>query len=274
MSHWMTETKSPEEMDDIVDEILVRLSREFIEATLDLLDEIDKRVDALENGNGDSEQVRLYIRREIHNIKGQGATFGFPLTGRVGHMLEDYLMNVGSLKAENLSDIRGYLDLMVSLINQREPLDDDERRDLLNSLPTGKVQTFVTRSAQDINALLVMPSGFQRKLVSRELLSCGFRVMRAYDCIEAQSVAIDIQPDVVFVNYEMNPYTGRELCNVFASIDRLKDIHVVLLTSYDVGDPHIQNLPDKVSVVQKHKNFTEDIGRLMIEFGLFGDLPD
>jgi CheY-like chemotaxis protein/HPt (histidine-containing phosphotransfer) domain-containing protein len=267
----MPKSTPPKDTDDAVDEILVRLSQEFVDSTLDLLDDIDKRVDTLDKGKGDIEEVRQYIQREIHNIKGQGSTFGFPLTGRVAHMLEDYLLNVSNLQSSNLADIRGYLDLMVNLINQREPLDETERSDLLNSLPTGKVRAYSGQQSRDVNVLLVMPSGLQRKMVSRELLSCGFRVMRAYDCIEAQSVALDILPDVVFVNYDMSPYTGREMCHVFGAIEKLREIKIVLLTSYDADDVHLRGLPDNVSVVQKHKGFTETIGNLLIEMGLFGD---
>jgi CheY-like chemotaxis protein/HPt (histidine-containing phosphotransfer) domain-containing protein len=270
----MPKSSSPENTDNAVDEILVRLSQEFVESTLDLLDEMDKRVDTLDKGKGDIEDVRQYIQREVHNIKGQGSTFGFPLTGRVAHMLEDYLLNVSTLQSEHLADIRGYLDLMVNLINQREPLDETERTDLLNSLPTGKVRAFSGQQSRNVNVLLVMPSGLQRKLVSRELLSCGFRVMRAYDCIEAQSVALDIVPDVVFVNYDMTPFTGREMCHVFAAIEKLRSIKIILLTSYDAGDTHISGLPGNVSVVQKHTDFTETIGSILIDMGLFGAFKD
>ena len=268
----MSSEAAENDREEIVDEILTRLSREFVETALDLLDEIDQMIDGLENGEGDAEDVRQFIQREIHNIKGQGSTFGYPLTGRVGHMLEDYLINTGSIQPHNYADIRGYLDLMVSLIQQNEPLDDQERLDLLNSLPTGKVEKITTQKARDINMLLVMPSGLQRKMVSRELVACGFRVMRAYDCIEAISVALDIQPDVIFVNYDMTPFTGTEFCHVVQAIDKLRNQNIVLLTSYDADDIHIQGLPDNVYVVQKHRNFTDDIGELLIDLGLFGKL--
>jgi len=81
-------------------------------------------------------------------------------------------------------------------------------------MPTGRVATFSTQQTNTINVLLVMPAGLQRKLVARELLSCGFRVMRAYDSVEAPAVAMDIAPDFVFVNQDMTPFSGRELSNV------------------------------------------------------------
>lgn len=253
--------------------ILARLSQEFIEAAHDHLDDIENKLDRLDDDQGNTKESLLSIQRHIHNIKGQGATFGFPLTGRVAHMLEDYLINSSDIQAEHIADIRVYLSLMVDLISTGETIAEDDPQSLLKALPTGQVVTFGTQRTHDINVLLVMPAGLQRRLVAKELLSCGFRVMRAYDSVEALSTALDITPDIVFVNYDMTPFGGGELSNVFASVEKLRDIHFVLLTSYEAGDAHLQNLPENVSVVQKHKDFMEDIGELLIQWGVFGNIP-
>lgn len=259
--------------DSKYDGILDRLRQEFIETARDQLDDIETKLDWIDCGQGDAEEYLYSIQRNIHNIKGQGATFGFPLTGRVAHMLEDYLINSGKIQAQNIGDIRAYLSLMVDLIVSGEVIARDDPQKLLNALPTGQVLTFSTQQTHDINVLLVMPRGLQRKLVARELLSCGFRVMRAYDSIEALSAAVDITPDIVFVNDDMRPFNGRELSNMFAAVDKLRDIHVLLFTSYKVGDEHLQDLPENVSVVEKRKDFTESIGELLIEWGVFGNIP-
>lgn len=260
--------------DKHVDYVLDQLRLEFVDAARDQLDDIGTKLDYLENGNGDAETELLSIQRHIHNIKGQGSTFGFPITGRVAHMLEDFLINVDGIRPESISDIRVYLRLMEDLISTGESIAKNDLQGLLSTLPTGQLATFSTQKMHGINVLLVMPPGLQRKLVSKELLSCGFRVMRAYSSTEAVSVALDISPDIVFVNYEMTPFDGRELSNVFAAIDQLRDIHFVLLTSYKTGNDNLQNLPDGISVVQKHKNFTESIGELLIQWGVFGNIPD
>jgi len=54
----------------------------------------------------------------------------------------------------------------------------------------------------------------------------------------------------------------------------LRDIKIILLTSYDANDAHIRDLPPSVSVVQKDKGFTETIGSILIEMGLFGTFED
>jgi|GEM_PF-412648 len=256
-----------------VGDMLDTLRQEFVETARDQLDDIEVKLDFLETEQGDAEQELLSIQRHIHNIKGQGGTFGFPITGRTAHMLEDYLINAEGIRADNISDIRAYLDLMGNLIMTGESIAQDNSQSLLNALPTGQMATFSTQKIHDISILLVMPSGLQRKLVAKELLSCGFRVMRAYDSVEALSVALDITPDIVFVNYDMAPFNGRELSNVFAAVDQLRDIHFVLLTSYEDGNENLQNLPDNISVIHKHTNFTESIGELLIQWGVFGNIP-
>ena len=186
------------DIDDASARILARLRQEFIETARDQIEDIEVALDRVENGDGDADEDLLGIQREIHNIKGQGPTFGFPLTGRVAHMLEDYLINADGLKAANLSDIRVYLGLMVNLISTDEALGDDDPQDLLNSLPTGQVVTYSHQKPYNVSVLLVMPSGLQRKMVAYELLSCGFRVMRAYDSVEAISISLINSSERVF----------------------------------------------------------------------------
>lgn len=254
------------------DDFMAQLSLEFIESAQDHLEDIEKKLDALLSNSKNYEVELQGIQRQIHSIKGQGATFGFPLTGRVAHMLEDYFINANEFQEENIKDIRRYLGLMADLISSGESLGDDDPEILLKSLPTGHVPTFSSQKPYDINVLLVMPPGLQRKLVAKELVACGFRIMRAYDSIEALAVAIDIRPDVVFVNYNMEPFNGLDLSKAFAAIKKLRDIHFVLLTSYESGAANLATLPKSVSVVHKHKDFMDDIGELLIEWGMFGDL--
>ena len=101
-------------LDEDIDteDILAQLRQEFIETARDQIDDIETKLDRLDGGDGNAGKELLSIQRHIHNIKGQGATFGFPLTGRVAHMLEDYLKNTDSIRPESIVDIRIYLNLM------------------------------------------------------------------------------------------------------------------------------------------------------------------
>lgn len=256
-----------------LDVILEKLRQEFVESASDQLDEIEILLGRIEAGGETSDDDLLAIQRPIHNIKGQGATFGFPLTGRVAHMLEDYMHNVKGLHAECIDDIRRYLEFMSDLIVSAERVDAEDMRGLFNALPRGRAVSISAQSRRDINVLLAMPEGLQRKLVANELLSCGFRVMRAYDSVEAVSVTSVIVPDIVFVNSDMTPFSGIELINVFSAIEKMRGVHVVLLMNSGAYPDSRGALPQSVTVIHKHKNFTDDIGAFLIAHGFFGKAP-
>ncbi len=258
-------------IDQNIEKVFARMRKEFVDSTKDLLDDMDDGLIRYEKGDVEAAEILLYIQREIHNIKGQGGSFGHPLTGRVAHMLEDYLINEDGVSEKSIKHIRVYLDTMSSFMSEGEPTLEDEIQNLLNELPTGKEHSFSDQKPKNINILLVMPPGMQQKIVAKELTSCGFRVMRTYDCYEAVSVAMDILPDVVFINFDMIPYSGPELCHVFAAIHKLRNVKIILLTSHKAGRKELIDLPANVSIVQKQADFLEAIGELMIEWNIFGN---
>lgn len=262
----------PEVSENEIEAVLERLKVEFVDTARDQLDDVELRIDTLDSGGAISADDLYDVQRNIHNIKGQGGTFGHPVISRVAHLFEDYLENVGGVLVENIADMRAYIEAMrVALIGEEHytPMDVEV---LLRSLPTGTPQGFSAQEFHDVDVLLVMPSGLQRKMVARELLSCGFNVNRAYDTMEALEHALDIAPDIVFANNEMTPFSGVELSRVFGSIERLKDIHFVLFSSYERTHPHLSGLPENVSVVEKRQNFAEGLSTLLMDWGVFGKM--
>lgn len=268
----MSDTKTAVGKTQEIEQLLARLQLEFVDTARDQLDDIELRIDWLDAGKAVSEDDLFDVQRNVHNIKGQGGTFGHPIVGRIAHMFEDYLENAGGVRAQNVSDMRVYVESMRDALVNEEHLAPAQVEDLLRGLPRVRPQGFSPQETHVVDVLLVMPSGLQRKLVARELLSCGFDVHRAYDTMEALNHALDIAPDIVFANNELTPFTGLELSRVFGGIDRLRDIHFVLFSSYAPGDARLANVPENVSVVGKSKDYTEGLGELLMEWGVFGDI--
>lgn len=255
------------------DEIIASLRQEFIESAVDQLADIEHLLDQLEVGKTLSEDELFSIPRNIHNIKGQGATFGFPLVGQIAHLLEDYLENASGVRRELLPDLRQYLDSMAKFLDVgKEPI-DNEAEALLASLPYfNKADGYLSQKTNDVQILLAMPPGLQRKVVSRELLSCGFQVNRAYDALETLSLALSFKPDIVMVNGEFDPFDGVELAKVFSSIECLCDIHFVIFSAFEESSAHFAETPDNVSIVVKRGDFRETLRELFISWGVFGEL--
>jgi len=255
-----------------INAILQRLTQEFVESAHDQLEDIEARLDWFEAGREVSADDLYDVQRNIHNIKGQGATFGHPLVGRVAHLFEDYLENTGGVKADNVKESRIYIDMMMTLLSTGENHTSEQIEEMLRTLPSGRAEGFSRQETHDVDVLLVMPAGLQRKIVSGELLSCGFHVNRAHDSMEALAYALDIAPDIVFANYDMQPFNGCELAGVFSSVERLHGIHFVLFTSYELDDERLANLPVNVSVVEKRQDYAKSLSGLLIDWGVFGQM--
>ncbi|MEG3618495.1 Hpt domain-containing protein [Magnetovibrio sp. PR-2] len=256
--------------DKDVESILARLRQEFIETARDQIDEIETCLDWFESGrNIDSEEL-FGVQRSIHNIKGQGSTFGFPLVGRIAHLCEDYLKNVGGVQLGAVRDIRIFLDTMrdILMAGSEDNLPDPEA--MLRTLPSGKPEEFSGQVHHDVHVLLVMPEGIVRRTIAAEMLSCGFHVRRSINTLDALSYAMDVVPDIVISDYETSPFTGLELARVFASIDKLSQAHFVLFTTYEMGDDHLHHVPDNVSILPKTRDYANTLTEMLIDWGVFG----
>lgn len=128
-----------------VEQILARLKQEFVETARDQLEDIETRLDWLDSGRAIDADDLYDIQRNIHNIKGQGSTFGYPVIGRIAHLLEDYLENVGGVLRENVKDIRAFIEVMTDILAFGENFDADEVEALLRSLPSGRPTSFPAR---------------------------------------------------------------------------------------------------------------------------------
>ena len=247
--------------------IVARLRQEFIDAASRQLDDLAFMLDQIVAGRDPGSDALLALERSIHSIKGQGATFGFPLTGRVAHMLEDYLQSVDALEAENIGDIRIYLDLIAGLIGSDDCAEDNDVQRLFRELPRGRRLTNGPHERHETNILMAMPEGPIQKWLANALLSSGFRVMRVYDSVEAVSVVTTIVPDVVLIDADIAPISSVELISMFAAIEKMRGVRIVLLTGD--GDPGV--LPTAtVAMIRKRPTMAADIESLIVALELSG----
>lgn len=76
-------------------------------------------VDRLE-GDGDSEEAKNLIFRVAHDLKGQGTTFGYPLTTQIAGLLCDLIrLTSSSPSADRVSVIRAHLSALSLVLKQK-----------------------------------------------------------------------------------------------------------------------------------------------------------
>ena len=114
------------------EQIIARLSQEFLTDAGDRIGVIEK---ALGNGSSPDPEAVMTIRREVHNIKGTGGSFGFPVISLIAHRLEDYMSGLDVLDERHVSDMAVFVDRLADIIEVGRDPDDSAAEALVRSLP-------------------------------------------------------------------------------------------------------------------------------------------
>lgn len=256
---------------------LARLRQEYLESTIDKIDEIDSFLEAMRGRAGNWSAMLLEVQRYVHTIKGSSASFGFPTVGHIAHRLEDYLETVREIDERELSDVQIYIDRMREIIEKGSNPSDDDGALLLRALPSigrtvAPVSSFSTQQVREIGVVFVMPKTVQRKIVAMELASCGFHLSMVETGIQAIESVLASRPDIVVASQELKDMTGVELARLLKVLKATRRTRFILMTSLSPGDPRLSELPPETAVVHKGINFSDQLTTHLIRWGVFGDL--
>ncbi len=254
-----------------IEHVIAELRSEFIEDAIEHIEGSFKLLDEAEKNTSKLDENLLRIKRHVHSLKGQGASFGFLSISSIMHNLEDYFETVYEVNADNLQQIRPYLNATMKILENREDPSEDDLRKIVSGLRATDQSIGEGQELKDIPALLVMGTGVQRSLVGKELVSCGFRVVTSDDPVEAISVALGAKPKFAIINKQLSSVTGVELAHVFKALEVLKGCKLILLTSDDDVEAIGKAVPVGTVVIHKDSNFYERLTDQLIDWGLFGE---
>ena len=257
-------------MPESIDQIMQRLRQEFIETCQDKLDEIDVLLLRLESGENVDGDKLFDFQRNVHSIKGQGGTFGFPLISQIAHLLEDYLACVGDIRSSNPSDIRVFLEQIAEIIGAGHNPPKEESERIIRALPVHRAVGFSNQPTRDVRVHLVMSRGVQQRIVRQELVSCGFHVTQSKTAIEALTSILAAPPDIVIATQVLEGFSGVELARVLKDIDVTRHARFLLLTSYEEADQHLSGLPTGAAIIIKDGNFSNRFAEYLLGWGVFG----
>ena len=71
---------------------------------------------------------------------------------------------------------------------------------------------------------------------------------------------------------EIKGFTGGELAGVFHSVRTFMGARFILLTSYDVDDGRLKDIPAGTEILHKDANFAEKLVDCLMKWGFFGKL--
>lgn len=250
---------------------LTRLKQDFIESSLEKLDDIDNIINLIYDQTGNRGELFFQLQRDVHSIKGSAGTHGLHLLTLVAHRLEDYIEAAARLNKKEWRNVQVYIDEMRKLVVSAEEPGNKERENILLCLPHAQTSAneISHQTRKKITILIVIPAGVQRKLIGSELAACGFDLSFSDNPVEALSLIMDLKPNAVLSNQEFRNMTGLELANVLKVVKLTKNTPFALLTSSQIRK---DQMPKGMHIIKKGQNFTSDLTDYLVNIGLFGQL--
>jgi chemotaxis protein histidine kinase CheA len=255
-----------------LDAILTQVRIDFIETTSERLTVVDDLISELMAGNEEGGSNLIELQRHIHSIKGQGTTFDFPSVTTIAHRLEDYIETAPPLDSERMKDVQVFVDHIRKIIESGVNPSTDQVDGILSGLPVTAVAAPESKQTpiDEVRIMLVMPKGAQRKIIGKELASCGFQVINADTPVDAIRVAIDHPPQIVIASNVMEGMMGEELARVLNIVKATESCRVVIATSTNIKSFDLATLPEGTAVVRKGGKFIEELTDYMELWGYFG----
>lgn len=240
---------------DVVDE----LRQEFIDEAVETLQGLDVTLDAGRHGRAPEAQVVQEFRRAAVRLRGPAGNFGLRPLATVAHRLDDYLANApAALPPRVWDDLQGFLDLMLELVEGRQPGDADPAT-LVRALPARLGFELGDIQVRSVEVMLVMPHGTQTRYVEREMQQCGYRVVVVPDTIEAFAHVVQSKPDLILISAMMDHLDGIDLAIGLAAMPATRNIPIAIITSLEQDDDQLALLPKKIPVVHKGPSFGDDL---------------
>jgi CheY-like chemotaxis protein len=186
-------------------------------------------------------------------------------------------MRQWELKA--LEDLYCFVDRMGEMLDRPVQPSDDEIAQIVRSLPAQSLdrpapaQPAGTAANMDIQVkvveiLLVTPTRTIAKLLSQQIIACGFRVNSVADPIEGLTMAIRTRPDMIITSQAMKGMAGVDLICALRAIAVTERIPACILTSQELNAAVFERLPAGTTMLRTGEQFADDFGGAIAQYGL------
>lgn len=245
-----------------------RLAGEYAEGIRDTLDELELLLSTAKADPGALADTFATVMREAHNWKGAAKGFGYAAIGVIAYRLEDYLTGLGTPDPRALADIQTFLDRITDVLDGKLDRDGTDLPATVRSLPHHSSFDPSEVTVNDVEILLVMPTGAATKFIERELRECGYRVVKIDDTFGALEMIVRTQPDMVICSAITDGLSGIDLACALKAMPATGAIPVSLMTSLADNDEHIAAIPDTVPVIHKGAQFGDDLADALQKLGI------
>ncbi len=251
-----------------IDKIIKALSTEFAAEAVETLVDLGELVARAKDVPAEAAAALQRIRREAHNLKGMGGSFGYPAITLIAHRLEDYLSGLDTLDARQLDDVQAFLDAKYDIVESAINPDDEELSRIVRALPAKGAASEDFEPTSELEILLVSASSVMGRAIENKLHQFGFRVVTVKSPLDAFETAIRTRPDMIIASAVMEHVGGVDLARAFSAMAVTRDMPFVLLTSFDRNHSELRELPDGVGLIHHDRNLDQEITLALKKSGL------
>ncbi len=252
-------------MTDIVN-YNTQIEAEYIEETVDLLDEIEVIIQQLSTGSEEGKQRFKYALVKLSNLCATGQHTSNILLNVTMHRFLNYLNGLAKPNIDQIRDTQIFTDTMNGILDGTVTHDGYDFSEFVRSLPVRRPLDIEDIEHLDIEIMVVETKRTAAHIIERELQACGYVVVIVKSPLEAISLAIKTKPDMIISSAELDDISGIDLACAISAMPRTKNIPFCLLTSYDRGHKKLLDLPDSVAILSKGKDFSDNFADALTRF--------
>ncbi|MCK0069564.1 Hpt domain-containing protein [Kordiimonas laminariae] len=252
-------------MSGLENDLLEELKNEAIDTVEDRLQNIHDALKGILDGTLEGRQALATIRLEAHSLKSVASSFEMKALKVMCHRFEDYFFNLTELTESNVSDIQFFADRMAECLEAFIAGKEYDVSKMVRQLPNKGGFEVGDIIVSEIEVMLVMAPGTATKIVTRELLECGYRMVNVATTMDAIQLIPSMKPDAVIISRHMPELTGVDLAAALKAMPTTKNIPVALLAT---DDGKLTGLPKSVPVLRKGSNFADDVADVFVQLGI------
>jgi len=222
--------------------VFAELRDDFLDAAREQLDELAAMHGAGREGNTDPAPVFEAFLRSVHNLKGQGSSFGFPSISMIAHMLESRLASSTPEVFGESGEVLPFIDRMAAIVEARIEPDEKELQTILASLESGPASERETLAAAP-RVVIIAGSNTVGEMVRFGLEEEGFNVTAIPDPFEALSYIVRSMPKAVVCTAEIPGLSGLDLVHALTAMPVTRQVRTALITSRGPEDLRVKSLP-------------------------------
>jgi len=258
------------------DEMMKQLDVEYHDDASERIAEMARCLEQI-GEEGPTDALMSTVRRLGHNLKGTAASFGYPVITMIAHRLETYINDMRQWEPSALEDLYRFVDRMGEMLDRANQPSDDEIAQIVRALPaqsldrSGALDRAVPNldiQIKVVEILLITPTRTIAKLLSQQIIACGFRVNSVADPIEGLTMALRTRPDMIITSQAMKGMSGVDLIRAIRAIAVTEKIPACILTSQELGAAVFDRLPPGITMLRTGEQFADDFGAAIAQYEL------